>query len=154
VDFLPDHTFRLGFRAVFDPADRRLPVAVVRQRRRADPRPAQCLSPSRLKVCTEASGKVAKLDTLSQWTFRPGRKTAVRRQHGTDFNTADYGLKPAHCEVVHASICLRGRAGAGLQFAPPLSPLSCTTLMTAARVAFESNLVEKGNWKLVFEEQS
>ncbi|MCY1336630.1 3-phenylpropionate/cinnamic acid dioxygenase subunit alpha [compost metagenome] len=106
------------------------------------------------KVCTENSGKVAKLVCpYHKWVFDLDGKLLFAGNMGPDFNVADYGLKPAHCEVVNSYIyvCVADEAPDFGRFRNAVSPFIGPHNLDDCKVAFESNLIERGNWKLVFE---
>ncbi|MDN3556204.1 aromatic ring-hydroxylating oxygenase subunit alpha [Halomonas maura] len=106
------------------------------------------------KVCQEASGKAAKLVCpYHKWTFDLDGKLLFAGNMGSDFNTRDYGLKPAHCEVVESYIfvCVAETAPDFEPFRQAVTPFIAPHGLDNCKVAFESNLIEKGNWKLVFE---
>lgn len=107
------------------------------------------------KVCQEASGKAAKLVCpYHKWTFDLDGKLLFAGNMGSDFfNTQDYGLKPAHCEVVESYIfvCVAETAPDFEAFRQAVTPFVAPHGLGECKVAHESNLVEKGNWKLVFE---
>uniref|UniRef100_UPI00117BB716 aromatic ring-hydroxylating oxygenase subunit alpha n=1 Tax=Halorubrum lacusprofundi TaxID=2247 RepID=UPI00117BB716 len=106
------------------------------------------------KVCAEASGKVAKLVCpYHKWTFDLDGKLLYAVNMGADFDAAAYGLKPAHCEVVHSYVyvCVAERAPVFEPFRAAVSPFVGPHRLDDCKVAFESHLIERGNWKLVFE---
>lgn len=106
------------------------------------------------KVCTEDKGKVAKLVCpYHKWTFELDGKLLYAGNMGPDFNTADHDLLPAHCEVVHSYVyvCVAKVAPDFEKFRRAVSPFIGPHHLEDCKVAFEANLVEKGNWKLVFE---
>ncbi|BAP44887.1 aromatic ring-hydroxylating dioxygenase subunit alpha [Pseudomonas sp. 21LCFQ010] len=106
------------------------------------------------KVCTEAKGKVAKMVCpYHKWTFELDGKLLYAGHMGPDFNAADHHLNPAHCEVVHSYIyvCVAKVAPDFEKFRSAVSPFIGPHYLEDCKVAFEASLVEKGNWKLVFE---
>ncbi|WP_271408685.1 aromatic ring-hydroxylating oxygenase subunit alpha [Pseudomonas sp. Q1-7] len=106
------------------------------------------------KVCTESSGKVAKLVCpYHKWVFDLDGKLLFAGNMGPEFNPTEYGLKPAHCEVVNTYIyvCVAEQAPDFEDFRGAVSPFIAPHNLEDCKVAFESNLVERGNWKLVFE---
>ncbi|MCO8171704.1 aromatic ring-hydroxylating dioxygenase subunit alpha [Pseudomonas sp. 21LCFQ02] len=106
------------------------------------------------KVCTEAKGKVAKMVCpYHKWTFELDGKLLYAGHMGPDFNPADHHLNPAHCEVVHSYIyvCVAKVAPDFEKFRSAVSPFIGPHYLEDCKVAFEASLVEKGNWKLVFE---
>ncbi|WP_085706472.1 SRPBCC family protein [Pseudomonas sp. B8(2017)] len=106
------------------------------------------------KVCTEAKGKVAKLVCpYHKWTFELDGKLLYAGNMGTDFDPSEHELAPVHCEIVHSYIyvCVARQAPDFEKFRSAVSPFIGPHYLEDCKVAFESHLVEKGNWKLVFE---
>ncbi|NIE75895.1 aromatic ring-hydroxylating dioxygenase subunit alpha [Pantoea sp. Ap-967] len=106
------------------------------------------------KVCTEAKGKVAKLVCpYHKWTFDLDGKLLYAGNMGTDFDQSEHNLSPVHCEVVHSYIyvCVAKTAPDFEKFRSAVSPFIGPHYLEDCKVAFEANLTEKGNWKLVFE---
>lgn len=106
------------------------------------------------KVCEHAQGKVAKLVCpYHKWTFELDGSLLFAGNMGADFDRAQYNLKPVHCEIVHTYIyvCVADEAPEFESFRHSVSPFIAPHFLDNCKVAFESNLVEKGNWKLVFE---
>jgi glycine betaine catabolism A len=101
------------------------------------------------RVCPEAAGKAAKLVCpYHQWTYH-----LATRQMGPEFDRSQLGLKPLHCETVagYIFVCL---APEPPDFGPTrrhLEPYLLPHRLSEARVAFESTIIEEGNWKLVWE---
>jgi glycine betaine catabolism A len=106
------------------------------------------------KVCEHAQGKVAKLVCpYHKWTFELDGSLLFAGNMGADFDRTQYNLKPVHCEIVHTYIyvCVADEAPEFESFRHSVSPFIAPHFLDNCKVAFESNLVEKGNWKLVFE---
>ncbi|WP_413795130.1 MULTISPECIES: aromatic ring-hydroxylating oxygenase subunit alpha [unclassified Pseudomonas] len=106
------------------------------------------------KVCEHAQGKVAKLVCpYHKWTFELDGSLLFAGNMGADFDRSQYSLKPVHCEIVHTYIyvCVADKAPEFGSFRNAVSPFIAPHFLDNCKVAFESNLVEKGNWKLVFE---
>jgi len=106
------------------------------------------------KVCQEASGKAAKLVCpYHKWTFDLDGKLLYAGNMGNDFHPRKYGLKPAHCAVVESYIfvCVAETAPDFEAFRQAVTPYIAPHGLDNCKVAHESNLIEKGNWKLVFE---
>ncbi|MEB6592625.1 MULTISPECIES: aromatic ring-hydroxylating dioxygenase subunit alpha [Pseudomonas] len=106
------------------------------------------------KVCTEAKGKVAKLVCpYHKWTFELDGRLLFAGNMGEGFDNAEHGLLPMHCQVVHSYIyvCVAKVAPDFERFRSAVSPFIGPHYLEDCKVAFEANLVEQGNWKLVFE---
>lgn len=106
------------------------------------------------KVCEEGHGKVAKMVCpYHKWTFELDGTLLFAGNMGADFDKSQYSLKPVHCEVVHTYIyvCVAAKAPEFDAFRNAVSPFIGPHNLEDCKVAFESNLVERGNWKLVFE---
>jgi len=106
------------------------------------------------KVCEHAQGKVAKLVCpYHKWTFELDGNLLFAGNMGADFDRSQYNLKPVHCEIVHTYIyvCVADEAPEFESFRDSVSPFIAPHFLDNCKVAFESNLIEKGNWKLVFE---
>ncbi|RWB32177.1 MAG: aromatic ring-hydroxylating dioxygenase subunit alpha [Mesorhizobium sp.] len=106
------------------------------------------------KICKDAKGTSAKLVCpYHQWTYDLDGKLIFARQMGDNFDKTGYALAPVACEVVEGTIfiCLAehpsdfGRVRD--QFAPYVLPHN----LMDAKVAYENTIIEKGNWKLVWE---
>ncbi|MBG1233638.1 aromatic ring-hydroxylating oxygenase subunit alpha [Aestuariivirga litoralis] len=106
------------------------------------------------RLCSHATGSTQKLVCpYHQWTYDLDGKLLYAREMGEGFDAAAYGLKKVHCidmaGVVY--ICLA-------DIPPPIAELAQTAMkylapsaLQDAKVAFSSTIIEKGNWKLVIE---
>ncbi|WP_040263622.1 aromatic ring-hydroxylating oxygenase subunit alpha [Pseudomonas massiliensis] len=106
------------------------------------------------KVCEEAQGKVAKMVCpYHKWTFELDGTLLFAGNMGQDFDKTQYNLKPVHCEIVQSYIyvCVAAKAPDFEAFRTAVTPFVAPHFLEDCKVAFESNLVERGNWKLVFE---
>lgn len=106
------------------------------------------------RVCLTEKGRVAKLVCpYHQWTYDLDGQLLFARQMGEDFDPAPYGLKPIACESVAGYVFI-SLADQPEDFAPMrarMEPYFAPHNLTQAKVAYESTIVEKGNWKLVWE---
>jgi glycine betaine catabolism A len=106
------------------------------------------------RVCTEERGSSPKLVCpYHQWTYNLDGKLFAARHMGAGFDRTKFALKPVHCESVagYVFVCLAEQPP---DFSPTRAQL--TTYLAPhrledTRVAFESTIVEEGNWKLVWE---
>lgn len=106
------------------------------------------------RVCKAEKGKSAKLVCpYHQWTYELDGKLLFARDMGADFDKKNYGLKPIHCESIGGYIFI-SLAETAPDFSPVrnhVAPYLVPHNLADAKVAFESTIVEKGNWKLVWE---
>ena len=106
------------------------------------------------RICAAEKGTAAKLVCpYHQWTYELDGRLLFARQVGPDFKPAEYGLKPVHCETVggYIFICLADQAPDFAPFRATVEPYLARHRLGETKVAFESTIVEKGNWKLVWE---
>ncbi len=106
------------------------------------------------KVCLTEKGRAARLVCpYHQWTYDLDGSLLFARQMGEDFDPKPFGLKQVACESVAGYIFI-SLADSPEDFAPMrarLTPYLAPHRLTDAKVAFESTIIEKGNWKLVWE---
>ena len=106
------------------------------------------------RVCTQDKGASAKLVCpYHQWTYELDGTLLFARNMGENLDKASHSLKPVHCETFggYIFICLADQAP---DFAPVkamVEPYLARHKLGETKVAFESTIVEKGNWKLVWE---
>lgn len=106
------------------------------------------------RICSAEKGTAAKLVCpYHQWTYELDGRLLFARQVGPDFKPAEYGLKQVHCETVagYIYICLADEAPDFASFRALVEPYLAPHNIKDAKVAFESSIIEKGNWKLVWE---
>ncbi|AAL51730.1 benzoate 1,2-dioxygenase alpha subunit [Brucella melitensis bv. 1 str. 16M] len=106
------------------------------------------------RICSAEKGTAAKLVCpYHQWTYELDGRLLFARQVGPDFKPADYGLKPVHCETVagYIYICVAEEAPNFAAFRNLVEPYLASHNIKDAKVTFESSIIEKGNWKLVWE---
>lgn len=105
-------------------------------------------------LCTAAKGSVPKLVCpYHQWTYELDGRLLFARDMGADFDPVDHGLKTVHCKVAGALvyICLASHAPDFSSFESHSANYLAPHILHEGKVAFESTIVESGNWKLVFE---
>jgi Rieske 2Fe-2S family protein len=88
-----------------------------------------------------------------QWTYSLDGKLANAPRTAADFDCAQYGLRPIHVETVAGSIyiCLAEDPPRFDEFRRLLLPLLAPHNLANAKLAHETTLVERANWKLVVE---
>lgn len=106
------------------------------------------------RVCTQDRGASAKLVCpYHQWTYDLDGSLVFARQMGETFDRQEFSLKSVHCESVagYIFICLANEAP---DFAPvraSIEPYLKPHRLWEAKVAHRNTIIEKGNWKLVWE---
>ncbi|MFD1199435.1 aromatic ring-hydroxylating dioxygenase subunit alpha [Brucella gallinifaecis] len=106
------------------------------------------------RLCSAEKGTAAKLVCpYHQWTYELDGRLLFARQVGPDFKPAEYGLKQVHCETVagYIYVCLANDAPDFNSFRTLVEPYLAPHNIKDAKVALESSIIEKGNWKLVWE---
>ncbi len=106
------------------------------------------------RLCPKASGSNPKLVCpYHQWTYDLDGKLLYARDMGEDFDPASYGLKPVHCVDLGGMvfICLARIPPAINDLARNLMAYIAPSGLQDAKVAHSSTIIEKGNWKLVME---
>jgi glycine betaine catabolism A len=88
-----------------------------------------------------------------QWTYDLDGRLANAPRMPETFDRAQHGLRPIHVETVAGSVyvCLADDPPEFDAFRQQLSPLLAPHNLANAKLAFESTLVERANWKLVME---
>ena len=106
------------------------------------------------RLCSKVTGATPKLVCpYHQWTYDLDGKLLFARDMGPDFDPAAHGLKKVHCVDLGGMVfvCLA-------EVPPPIADLAgkltshlAPSGLADSKVAFTSSIVEKGNWKLVIE---
>ncbi|MET0748183.1 MAG: aromatic ring-hydroxylating dioxygenase subunit alpha, partial [Rhizobium sp.] len=102
------------------------------------------------RVCSSERGSAAKLVCpYHQWTYELDGSLLFARQMADSFDKSQYGLKPIHCESVGGYIFI-----SLAQTAPDFQPVRDSILpymaphrLSESKIAFQSTIIEKGNWK-------
>jgi Rieske 2Fe-2S family protein len=106
------------------------------------------------RVCTTARGRASRLVCpYHQWTYELDGRLFAARQMGSGFDRSGFALKQVHCEVVagYIFVCLAAEAPDFTSTRQRLNTYLGPHRLQQARVAFESTIIEEGNWKLVWE---
>lgn len=106
------------------------------------------------RVCPAEKGTAAKLVCpYHQWTYELDGSLLFARQMGEDFCKEDFGLKQVACESVggYIFICLADEPADFAPFRTMMEPYFAPHNLANAKVAYETTIIEKGNWKLVWE---
>lgn len=105
-------------------------------------------------LCRTAKGTNPKIVCpYHQWTYELDGRLLWARDMGADFDASSHGLKPVHCRDVAGLIyiCLADEAPPFDSFAEQASRYLAPHGLTNSKVAHESTVIERGNWKLVWE---
>ena len=105
-------------------------------------------------ICKVAKGHAPKLVCpYHQWTYELDGSLLWARDMGPDFDPSQHGLKPVHCRELAGLVyvCLAETAPDFDNFADVARPYLEPHDLANAKVAFESSIIENGNWKLVWE---
>jgi Rieske 2Fe-2S family protein len=106
------------------------------------------------RVCTAAKGSAPKLVCpYHQWTYELDGRLLYARDMGPDFDATRHGLRPVACRDAGGLvfICLAEEPPAIDGMLETAARYLAPHRLDEAKVAFESTIVEKGNWKLVME---
>jgi stachydrine N-demethylase len=105
-------------------------------------------------LCRSAKGSNPKIVCpYHQWTYELDGRLLWARDMGPDFDASSHGLKPVHCRDVSGLvyICLADVAPPFDAFAEQAERYLAPHALNNSKVAFESTIIENGNWKLVWE---
>ncbi len=107
------------------------------------------------KVCDAAKGNVKRrfVCPYHQWSYELDGALARTRGMGKEFDSSTHGLKPVHAESVEGWIfvCVAHDAPDFAKFRAMVQPYLAPYDLTNTKVAHEYSIIEKGNWKLVME---
>jgi glycine betaine catabolism A len=106
------------------------------------------------RLCAEGHGRSVKLICpYHKWTYELDGRLIGAARMPADFRMADHGLVPVPVELVAGCIYV-ALTNAVPDFSPfraALEPRLGAYRLADAKVAFQSTLIEKANWKLVME---
>lgn len=106
------------------------------------------------RLCATATGTTPKLVCpYHQWTYDLDGKLAYAREMGDGFDPAAHGLKKVHCVDLGGMVfvCIADVPPPIADLAKQLIPFLAPSGLKDAKVAHSSTIVERGNWKLVIE---
>ncbi len=105
-------------------------------------------------LCREAKGSKPKIVCpYHQWTYELDGRLLWARDMDADFDPTQHGLNPVHCRDVHGLVyvCLADEPPAFDAFVEQADRYLAPHDLANSKIAYESTIVEKGNWKLVWE---
>lgn len=105
-------------------------------------------------LCKNKKGSNPKLVCpYHQWTYELDGRLLWARDMGPDFNASEHGLIPAHCRNVGGMVyvCVAEQAPNIEDFVAEGTRYLAPHDLENSKVAFESTIIENGNWKLVWE---
>jgi Rieske 2Fe-2S family protein len=106
------------------------------------------------QICADGRGASARLVCpYHRWTYELTGELVHASRMGEDFDLSAHGLKRIQVECVGGAIyiCLSETPPPIDDFREKFEPLIAPHNLKNAKVAFESTLIEKANWKLVME---
>ena len=106
------------------------------------------------RICTTEHGRMRRLTCpYHQWVYNLDGSLFSARHMGEDFDKSAFGLKRLHCESFagYIFVCLADVAPDFAAFRASAEPYLAPHKLKDVKVAHESTIVEKGNWKLVWE---
>lgn len=106
------------------------------------------------KLCLKEKGNSPKLVCpYHQWTYNLDGSLLFAGNMGDDFKASDYPLKKVQTEVVggYIFVCLADEAPDFSDFRRDVEPFLLPHGLEDAKVAYETTILEKANWKLVIE---
>ena len=106
------------------------------------------------RICSAERGTATRLVCpYHQWTYHLDGRLFSARDMGAGFDRSQYGLHPAHCTSVggYIFVCLAKVAPDFEPIRRHIEPYFLPHNLRQSKVAFETTIVEKANWKLVWE---
>ena len=106
------------------------------------------------RICTVDKGSAVRLVCpYHQWSYDLDGRLLFARQVAEGFDRTAYGLKTVACESVagYLFVCLAETPPDFAPFRKVMEPYFAPHRLAEAKVAHETTTIEKGNWKLVWE---
>ena len=106
------------------------------------------------KICKPGKGTTrALICPYHQWNYNLNGDLKIAREMPKSFDRSKHGLKPVHVETAGGVIyiCLDSSPPDFEDFKRSIEPLLAPHNLSNSKVAYENQLVEKANWKLVME---
>jgi Rieske 2Fe-2S family protein len=106
------------------------------------------------QICQEASGRPSRLVCpYHQWTYGLDGQLLAASGMPEGFDKSGHGLKPIHLEQVAGTIflCLAETPPDFRPIKAGLEQLLAPHDLAEGKIAFQTTVIEKGNWKLVME---
>jgi Rieske 2Fe-2S family protein len=106
------------------------------------------------QICADGHGRQSKLVCpYHKWTYELDGRLIGAARMSSDFRVKDHGLRALEVELLAGCVyvALTDEAPDFRPFRAAVEPLLAPYRMTEAKVAFESTLLERANWKLVME---
>jgi glycine betaine catabolism A len=106
------------------------------------------------RLCAAEKGSAVRLVCpYHNWSYDLDGRLLFARDMGEDFDPKPYGLKPVHCESIggYLWLCLAREAPDIAPLRASIEPYFAPHRLGETKVAFESTIVENGNWKLAWE---
>ena len=106
------------------------------------------------RICEPGAGAAARLVCpYHRWTYELSGELAHAGRMPEDFDPSAHSLNPVQLKTLEGAlyVCLSDDAPDFAPFRQAFTPLLAPHDLANAKLAFESTLVEKANWKLVME---
>jgi Rieske 2Fe-2S family protein len=107
------------------------------------------------RVCDELRGSVKRfVCPYHQWSYDPdGSLIRTKAMGQENFQQGEYGLKQAHAESAggYIFVSVADQPPDFAKFREMVTPYFAPFDVANAKLAFESRIIEEGNWKLVLE---
>lgn len=106
------------------------------------------------RICAAEKGSSPRLVCpYHQWTYELDGRLIFARDMGPDFDATQHGLKPVHCRQVAGLvfICLAQTPPDFTAFTAEAERYLGPHGLADTKVAYQSTIIEKANWKLVLE---